>query len=179
MFELYTEQFNYLEQKWEHWIKVHIYDYITEFVHDGYYDISPNNKEKSVWIIDTISPELYDPIIKQFIEFSLPSITDNEDDIWLEYITTPKEFLYILQYVQEKQHCLFNFELYRVMKKFIYYLTIDLIKKQNIYVLEPFIWVVRVNKERLKERRIVGAMCLNRISGFDANINTHIIQFLR
>ena len=87
--------------------------------------------------------------------------------------------MYILQYVQEKQHCLFNFELYRVMKKFIYYITIDLIKKQNTHVRKPFIWFVSLNKERLKERRIVGAMCLNRISGFDANINTHIIQFLR
>ena len=140
-----------LEKNWELWIGQQLRQYIEQ-THVNYFNIPVKYREtETLW--------------------------QSEEEL-LSFMTTPEEMLYIIQYVQDKCRYRIDLNLCNIIEKFTFYFTKDLLIKENKYVTHSLQYYINVNMSRLKHRKKMGALCLNRIRGFDANINQHILGFL-
>lgn len=177
MVGLYTEDFNFLEIRWKDWISNELYHYIINYNHDNYLKIKPSERESNIWIIVTIHDTMIITLLNSFCIYCIRNYMNTEENC-LTLITTPKEMFYIIKYVKTKSYPIIDI-LTVIMNTFIRNFIVDLVLKNNIQIVQVLNIFININTRRLKERRMIGALCLNRIPGFDQNINTHIIQFLR
>ena len=173
MFELDSDEFIILEHKWEKWIGKQLRSFIDS-LHKEYLLIYPKYREEQIWLIRNVQHSKL--VIQQFCKVWIPTLCYSETDC-LKMIETPQEMLYIIQYVQQKYYTL-ELNGRNVIKHFIRYFTIDLLRKENEYVTHSLQYFIRVNMDRLKERKKMGALCLNRIHGLDGNILDNILYFL-
>ena len=163
-----------LEQKWEIWLGKQLRFYI-ESEHDRYLTIPAKNRETAIWLIKDVTKS--EPLIHNFSKRWIPTLWQSEEDC-LSFMKSSAEMLYIIQYVQDRYRYRMNLNMCNVIEKFSYYFTIDLLEKENKYVTHSLQYYINVNMSRLKNRKKMGALCLNRIRGFDGNIIQYVIAFL-
>lgn len=174
MFGLYSDKFITLEKKWEIWIGKQLRFYI-ESEHTNYINIPAKYREFGMWLINDIKNTV--PIIHMFSKRWIPNLWQSEEEC-LSFMRSPEEILYIIQYVHSKYFDILDLNLCNVIEKFICYFTKDLLKKNNKYITHSLQYYVNVNIHKLNKRKNMGALCLNRIRGFDGNIHKHILTFL-
>jgi hypothetical protein len=173
MIGLNTYKFITLEKNWELWIGQQLRQYIQQ-IHVSYFNLPSQYRETNVWLITDVQNTA--PLIQSFSKRWITTLWQTEEEL-LSFVKTPEEMLYIIQYLQDKY--VFDFmNLCNIIEKFICYFTKDLLLKENKYVTHSLQYYINVNMSRLKYRKMMGALCLNRIRGFDENINQHIIGFL-
>jgi hypothetical protein len=174
MFELNSDKFKILENKWEKWIGKQL-RYFIETLHKDYLLIYGIYREDHIWLIKNVQHS--ELIIQQFCNRWIPTLWYSEKDC-LTFIQTPEEMLYILQYVQQKYYYAMDLDGCNVIKQFIYYFTKDLLIKNNTYITHSLQYFINVNMDRLKKRKKISMVYLRRIHGFDENIIQHISDFL-
>ena len=172
---LYCDKFVTLEKKWDIWLGKQLRFYI-ESEHTRYLTIPASNRETDLWLIANVNNS--DPLIHNFSKRWIPTLWQSEEDC-LSFMKSPEEMLYIIQYVEDRYMHRMNLNLCNVIEKFSYYFTIDLLEKENKYITHSLQYYINVNMSRLKQRKRMGALCLNRIRGFDGNINQTILKFLK
>jgi hypothetical protein len=173
----YEKEFIYLEIKWETWIGKKLNYYFSNILHHEYKVITPNKREEYIWVTKIINDYTFEKyFMLLFSEYCIENMNILNDSSTV--IESTKEMLYIIKFVHSKTCYNSNYTLEHIMYTFIFYFTLDLIRKKNKYVITQINNFIHKNMNKIRERRIIGAMCLNRIPGFDNNINSSIIQYL-
>jgi hypothetical protein len=163
-----------LEKNWELWIGQQLRQYIEQ-THVNYFNIPVKYRETEIWLITDVQNTT--PLLHIFSKRWISTLWQSEEEL-LSFMKTAEEMLYIIQYVQDKCRYRIDLNLCNIIEKFTFYFTKDLLIKENKYVTHSLQYYINVNMSRLKHRKKMGALCLNRIRGFDANINQHILGFL-
>ena len=174
MFELNSDKFIVLENKWEKWIGKQLRSFV-ESLHESYLLIYDKYREGDIWLIRNVQHS--ELVIQQFCKLWLPKLWHSEKEC-LTNIQTPQEMLYIMQYVQQKYYYALDLNGCNVIKHFIHYFTIDLLRKENKYVTHSLQYFINVNMDILKKRKEISIFYLRRIHGFDENIIQQISNFL-
>jgi len=172
-----SREFIYLEVKWENWIGQMFKYYHHNVLNWEYYTTPPNEREKKIWISKNIKDPIFDgKFMLLFSKYCVEHMNIIDDSSPL--IKDAKELLYMIKYIHFQIDSTSKYTLSYIMETFIVMFTNDLIHKQNKVVTAPFLYFINKNRNRIRERRCIAAMTLNRIPGFDPHINSSIIQYL-
>ncbi len=165
-FGLNSAEFIYLQDIWKEWIESKLEKKLTE-IQDNYEDLSIEDRESSAYGI-----EIDDIIYESYCDKdNIHDDAFNTDQFWtceceaIKMIATPKDLLYILQYLETKvdenghDFDLQTFE--RTLQQFVYYFSKDLLY-ETCRLEDTIVKYTDMNYDRYCERMKICLLLLNR-----------------
>ncbi len=182
-FSQYSVEFRYLLNKWENYIMERTDCLLMDF-EEEYESLTveerntnPIYNETDFYKFCNDGAEFHQLAFNEERDFHF------EEDI-LSMIDTPKELLYILQYVDNKnaEYGTGNISVNDMtgnMNLFIFYLSLDIIH----YTIPSFVGrvlsFIQIFEDKRTQRKIAAAIICKRTDGFDGNILSNIISFMK
>jgi hypothetical protein len=180
-FGVKSAEFIYLQDIWEEWIESKLEEKLTE-IQEEFEDLSIEDRETSAYgleIDDIIYGEYCNKETIHYDVFNTESFWYCDCDA-IEKVSTPKEMLYIIQYLETKvteEGGDFNTQYFRTMlEQFIYYFSKDLLY-ETCRLEDTIVKYTDMNYERYFERMKISLLLLNR-KLMPKEISLHIREYI-